>query len=309
MPDGSIIDDAARAAIGKEAPPIAEEVSRGAIRRFARAVFDTNPLHTDDEAAAAGPNGGIVAPLAFFLTLGKQFIDEPHSLRPQLGLPHGVAGGDEWHFFAPMRPGDVITRRTKLANLYEKSGRLGPMVFLAFEHTYTNQRGEVAVRAFSTSIAYSSSGRARGAAALAAAAAAHNEGAGRELAPPLSRRIGMLEIVRFGAMTEQLGSGHIDKDFARNVLGLPDVNVPAGLKAGMLCTMLSRWCGARGVVQRVSCQYRGMDFCGDTLTAGASVARAEVRDGRRVLECDVWIENHRGERNTRGAATVVMDAG
>ncbi len=41
-----------------------------------------------------------------------------------------------------MRPGDVIRSSTKLVDVYEKTGRLGVMMFVVNETTWTNQRGE-----------------------------------------------------------------------------------------------------------------------------------------------------------------------
>ena len=52
-------------------------------------------------------------------------------------------GGSEARYYVPMRPGDVIRSGTKLVEVYEKTGRLGIMMFLINETTWTNQNGEV----------------------------------------------------------------------------------------------------------------------------------------------------------------------
>lgn len=154
MAKESILTPEARAMIGREAAPVSEEVSKSAIRRFARATFDSNPLHTDEAQAAKGPHGGLVAPPAFFMALAKPIEEETPPLHPPLKASRTVAGGEEWELFAPIRPGDVITRRSKLVDMYEKQGRSGPMVFRVTETTYTNQRGELVAKTRSTSIAY-----------------------------------------------------------------------------------------------------------------------------------------------------------
>ncbi len=124
--------------------------------------------------------------------------------------------------------------------------------------------------------------------------------------PPLVRPIGMLEIVRFAAYSETLGLLHIDKDFARQKLGYPDVNVQGSLKMAMLCTMLTGWAADTGALARFSCRYRGMDYCGDTLSARAKVVKTYKQDGAGHVECDVWVENQRGERATTGSATLTF---
>ena len=60
------------------------DVTRAAIDHYCRVTGETNPLYTDDEAAKAGPNGGIVAPPSFLL-------------RPRLGAGHDPEGADPRH--------------------------------------------------------------------------------------------------------------------------------------------------------------------------------------------------------------------
>ena len=122
--------------------------------------------------------------------------------------------------------------------------------------------------------------------------------------PPLAKTLEMRDIVRYGAITEQLAPYHIDKDYARRVMGLPDVNIHGSLKAAMLSTMLTRWFGETGRLEKLTCQYRGMDYCGDTLSARARVTRKYIEAGQALIECELWVENQRGEKNTRGTALV-----
>jgi len=55
----------------------------------------------------------------------------------------GLNGGQRNRYFAPIRPGDVITQGVTLVDAYEKKGKLGPMLFLIDEARWTNQRGEL----------------------------------------------------------------------------------------------------------------------------------------------------------------------
>jgi hypothetical protein len=66
----------------------------------------------------------------------------------------GLNGGSEARYGVPMRPGDVIRSGTKLVDVYEKTGRLGVMMFLINETTWTNQKGEVVKVDRKTSIRY-----------------------------------------------------------------------------------------------------------------------------------------------------------
>ena len=127
-----------RSRVGKEAPPRSEEVERGAIRRFVNALGDHNPLYEGDEFAKNSPYGGKIAPPLFALTFDRQ-------RRPELDNRLGegaVNAGNEFEFFCPIRPGDVITSRRKLADIKERTGSLGRMFILTEEMALVNQRGE-----------------------------------------------------------------------------------------------------------------------------------------------------------------------
>lgn len=147
--------------IGAEGKPITLEIERGLIRRYAEALGDDNPLWQDEEYAKTTRYGGIIAP-PFLLcalmtiaptTMGPKEIPLPV---PELPLPleHSLDGGTEWEFFLPLKLGDTLTSRSRLANVFERQGKLGKMLFLVYETTYTNQRGEVVARSASTWINY-----------------------------------------------------------------------------------------------------------------------------------------------------------
>jgi acyl dehydratase len=50
--------------------------------------------------------------------------------------------GKDVEFGVPIRPGDAITVRSILHDVYEKTGRSGSMTFVVLRVTLTNQRGE-----------------------------------------------------------------------------------------------------------------------------------------------------------------------
>ena len=53
-------------------------------------------------------------------------------------------GGQRNQYFAPIRPGDLVTQVSRFANAYEKEGgRMGTLLFFVNEARWTNQRGEL----------------------------------------------------------------------------------------------------------------------------------------------------------------------
>ena len=50
--------------------------------------------------------------------------------------------GEGVSVYAPIRPGDTITGIDRIAEVYEKTGRSGSMIFIIRESAFTNQQGE-----------------------------------------------------------------------------------------------------------------------------------------------------------------------
>jgi acyl dehydratase len=119
------------------------KVTRKMIADFCAATGETNPLYTDPAAAKAGPHGGLVAPPPF-----AAIFDDGENIFehfPELDTRRLLAGIDV-EFLAPIRAGDSITTVSRVKEIYEKTGRSGPMVFIVISSTLRKQNGELAAR-------------------------------------------------------------------------------------------------------------------------------------------------------------------
>ncbi len=127
-------------------------VSKEWISRFTEVLEDSNALWQDTAAAESGPYGGMVAPPSFiygFYVSGKPF----GVFRVPFEAPSPpIDGGADWEFLDPVRPGDVSTLDTSIADIYERTGKGGPMLFVIFELIYTNQEGKLVCRCRKTNI-------------------------------------------------------------------------------------------------------------------------------------------------------------
>ena len=121
MTQESAITPEMKAAIDVESEPLTHDVEKGAIIKFAEAIGDTNPIFNDEVAARKSRYGGMVAPPTFLRSIN------PGPLKVEFRSPYtaNLDGGSEWEYFEPIRPGDRITVTTKIADLYERAGRLG----------------------------------------------------------------------------------------------------------------------------------------------------------------------------------------
>jgi hypothetical protein len=132
-----------------------EPVSNSDIRRWAQAMHYPNRLHYDEEFAAAGRFGDLVAPLSFAVA-----TDDAHgSGAACAGLipnSHLVFGGDEWWFYGPrIRAGDLIhNERIPFDYVVKETKFAGPTCFQRGDNHYHNQHGELIAKQRSTGIRY-----------------------------------------------------------------------------------------------------------------------------------------------------------
>ncbi len=133
--------------IGRESEPTVHEVERGAIRRFAEAIGDPNPIYVDDEAARQAGYPAVVAPptFPFVLTVHERFR---HSL--DLGTRSLLHGEQQFEYGRPIVAGDRITVRTRVADVQERAGASGPMDILLLEDEGRDAQGAVVFRARAT---------------------------------------------------------------------------------------------------------------------------------------------------------------
>ena len=127
------------------------------IAKFAHATGETNPIHFDPKAAIAAGYQDVVAPTLFtyVVRMHASALVSPDQLEPDgspsadvppLPTRRAMAGETRIVLEAPIVAGDVISVQKRLADLYEKEGRSGALVFVEMEFTFTNQRGQLVAR-------------------------------------------------------------------------------------------------------------------------------------------------------------------
>lgn len=137
-------------------PPISESD----IRKWAIAVYwpETPPrLFWDAEYTKTTRWGGIIAPEEFNPFAWPIERREATRIGGPIGPEPGqrvLNGGSEARYYAPMRPGDVVRSGVKLVDVYEKTGRIGLMMFLINEVTWSTQDGALVKVDRRTSIRY-----------------------------------------------------------------------------------------------------------------------------------------------------------
>jgi hypothetical protein len=143
--------------LGKPMQParIREPLSNTDIRRWAQAMHYPNRLHYDNDFAAQGRFGRIVAPQSFPIA-----TDDGHGTAPScIGLipeSHMLFGGDEWWFHGPkIVAGDLIhNERVPLDYVIKDTRFAGPTCFQRGDNNYYTDKGDKVATQRSTAIRY-----------------------------------------------------------------------------------------------------------------------------------------------------------
>ena len=144
-----------------------DPVERGAVRRYAQAIMDEDPLFAED-----CPNnarfGGPVAPPLFPTHMFRRAFGAPDPIQlrardaefdglgatsaqglPELAPIKHLAllnGGSEIEFFRYARHGESVRQRSRYADIVEKETSKGPMLFVTIETEYRNGEDELLMK-------------------------------------------------------------------------------------------------------------------------------------------------------------------
>ena len=119
--------------VGLEFDTAEFKVSEEDIVEYAKSCGEVDPRFTDPSHADFQAPPTLAAKFVSRRILPAEF--------PRIGS-RGFDAGKTVVSLAPIRPGDTLTARSRIADIYEKTGRSGPMVFIVHRMEFQNQNGE-----------------------------------------------------------------------------------------------------------------------------------------------------------------------
>ena len=133
---------------------------------------------------------------------------------------------------------------------------------------------------------------------------------------PLAKIATTQMLVRWAGASGDFNPLHYDENFAATQ-GVGSPIVHGALKRSWLGNLMTDWIGEQGFLKKFSCQYRGMDYPrkmksmtepeeGETWWCKGTVTNKYVDGDQHIVECEIWVENGKGEKTTPGTATVVL---
>jgi acyl dehydratase len=123
--------------------------------------------------------------------------------------------------------------------------------------------------------------------------------------PSLAKEPTTRQLVQYAGASGDFYEIHYDKDYALSN-NLPGVILHGALKSAWLGQLMTDWIGEGGALKKLTTQYRGMDIPGDNIFLKGTVTRKYVESGEHLVDCDIWVENGKGEKTTPGSATVML---
>lgn len=133
---------------GRAFPPTAPYlVGREKVREFARAVFATDPINLDVDAARAAGHADVVAPPTFPVVVQEQTLAQLLA-EPDAGIDFSrvVHGNQQFTYSRPIVAGDVLVASLTVSSVKT----LGAHAMVTAESRISDESGEHVVTAIST---------------------------------------------------------------------------------------------------------------------------------------------------------------
>lgn len=133
---------------------------------------------------------------------------------------------------------------------------------------------------------------------------------------PVSKVASTRTLVKWAGASGDFAPLHYQDSFAASQgIGRPIIH--GALKKAWLADMIVGWIGKDGMMRRLSCQYRGMDWPrqmrtltepeeGETWWCKGRVTNKYIEGKNHYVDCEIWLENGKGEKTVTGSATVVL---
>ena len=253
---------------------------------------------TLDHEAAPAADGAALPPLwhwLYFLPLHRQSEIGPdgHARRggflPPVPLPRRMWAGSQFEFRSPVRVGDAVERTSTIADVTEKEGRTGKLVFVKVRHEVRcNGAGELAIVEFHD-IVYREPKRADDVEP-----------------PPQPAPIGaswQREIVpddvllfRYSALTFNGHRIHYDRKYVTEVEGYPGLIVHGPLIATLLMDLVRRNAPGADVA---SFRFRAVR---PTFDLHAFRVNGQVQSDGKAIK--LWAQDHEGWLTMDAVATL-----
>ncbi len=123
-------------------------------------------------------------------------------------------------------------------------------------------------------------------------------------------------LVKWAGATGDFNPIHYEDGFAAaHGIGKPIIH--GQLKRAWLVQLITDWIGRAGTIEKFSCQFKAIDYPrqmksmtepaeGETHWCKGLVKKKYADGDKHYLECEMWIQNGKGEKTTLANATIIF---
>ncbi len=111
------------------------EMSAESMVAWAKACGETDPRFVDPSHSDFQAHPGFTTHCMSGRVFPKEF--------PQIGGGFGIDGGKRVEVHTPIRPGETLTATTTIADIFEKTGRSGTMIFIVQRMEFRNDADQL----------------------------------------------------------------------------------------------------------------------------------------------------------------------
>ncbi|WP_249871648.1 MaoC family dehydratase N-terminal domain-containing protein [Oceanobacillus saliphilus] len=115
-----------RSIIGVESKPVTYEIEKGAIKKFAKAIGEDNPIYFNEDVAIEKGYPSLLAPITFPTTF-REDVPDWFSKLDKNKLLHGE---QSYTYHKRLFAGDKVDVTEAVTDVYEKSGSNGLLTFI-----------------------------------------------------------------------------------------------------------------------------------------------------------------------------------
>jgi acyl dehydratase len=123
--------------------------------------------------------------------------------------------------------------------------------------------------------------------------------------PTLMKHPTPRQLVMWAGASGEFSEMHYDKGVALQK-GFPGIVVHGMLMASFLAQLITDWIGERGDLKRIKTRNEQFVLVNEDIICKGSVAKKYVENNGHYVECELWVENRKGERCVSATAIVAL---
>jgi len=123
--------------------------------------------------------------------------------------------------------------------------------------------------------------------------------------PSLKKHPTTRQLVKWAGASGDFYEAHYDEAFAQKQ-GLQGIIVHGLLGLAFMGQMMVDWIGEPHRLKKMGCRYVSMLQPNQDLVCKGKVTKKYAEGGENCVDCDLWLEDSKGQKASLGAATVSL---